>query len=121
MCCACIPPSLRLHCCVCAIICQPPHLCLLLCGAVLYRLYLFLQCGEVALLNGMTVQSEGFLKSAISLIPDVPHIIEVNTSRKSTEEDLVAFLRNFASFLLLFPGHPKNGPFYLIQGLLNAI
>ncbi len=34
---------------------------------------------------------------------------------------MVSFLRNFASFLLLFPGHPKNGPFYLIQGLLNAI
>lgn len=88
---------------------------------IIAKLYLMLQCGQVALVNGMIVQSEGFLKSAISLIPDVPHIVEVNNTRKSTEEDLVSFLRNFASFLLLFPGHPKNGPFYLIQGLLNAI
>jgi hypothetical protein len=46
---------------------------------------------------------------------------EINNVRKSTEEDLVSFLLNFASFLLLFPGHPKHGPFFLIQGLLNAI
>jgi len=85
------------------------------------RLYLFLQCGEVALVNQMIVQGEGFLKSAISLIPDVPHLIEENNVRKSTEEDLVGYLRNFASFLLMFPGHPNHGPFYLIQGLLNAI
>jgi len=88
---------------------------------VMMRLYLYLQCGEVALVNQMIVQAEGFIKSAISLIPDVPHIIEVNNVRKSTEEDLSAYLRNLSSFLLLFPGHPKHGPFYLVQGMLNAV
>jgi len=86
------------------------------------RLRLLLQCGEVALLNQMIVQAEGFLKLAITLIRDVPSTIENRISKKvtSSEDDLVSFLRNFASFLLLFPGHPTKGPFYLIKGLLNA-
>jgi hypothetical protein len=69
----------------------------------------------------MIVQAEGFLKAAISLIPEVPAYIEVNTKRVSTEEDLVSYLRNFASFLLLFPGHPDQGPFYLAKGFLNSV
>lgn len=87
------------------------------------RLHLFLQCGEVALVNNMIVQGEGFLKAAISLIPSVPAKQENPISKKifSTETELVGFLRNFASFLLYFPGHPGNGPFYLIKGMLNAV
>jgi hypothetical protein len=42
---------------------------------IVSKLYLFLQCGQVALINGMVSQAEGFLKSAISLIPEVPHIV----------------------------------------------
>lgn len=82
---------------------------------------MLLICGEVALVNGMIVQSEGFLKAAISLIPDVPATIEVYKMIVSTEEELVGFIRNFSSFLLLFPGHPEHGPFYLVKGLLNAV
>ena len=85
------------------------------------KLRLLLICGEVALVNAMIVQSEGFLKAAISLIPDVPPTIEVYKLIVQTEEELVSFLRNFTSFLLLFPGHPEHGPFYLVKGLLNAI
>jgi hypothetical protein len=69
----------------------------------------------------MIVQAEGFVKAAISLIPEVPAYIEINTKRVSTEDDLVSYLRNFASFLLLFPGHPDHGPFYIARGLLNSV
>lgn len=85
------------------------------------KLRLLLICGEVALVNSMIVQSEGFLKAAISLIPDVPPTLEVYRMIVQTEEELVSFLRNFTSFLLLFPGHPDHGPFYLVKGLLNAV
>jgi len=85
------------------------------------RLRLLLQCGSVALVNGMIVQAEGFLKAAISLVPEVPPSIEVYKLVLQTEEELVSFLRNFAAFLLLFPGHPEHGPFYLVKGLLNAV
>ena len=85
------------------------------------KLRLLLICGEVALVNSMIVQSEGFLKAAISLIPEVPPTIEVYKMIVQTEEELVGFIRNFTSFLLLFPGHPEHGAFYLIKGLLNAV
>jgi len=88
---------------------------------IFLKLRLLLVCGEVALVNGMIVQSEAFLKAAISLLPDVPPTIEVFKQQVSTEEELVSYVRNFASFLLLFPGHPEHGPFYLVKGLLNAI
>lgn len=85
------------------------------------RLYLLLNCGQVALVNQMIVQSEAFLKAAISLIPEVPVQRSVHKRLVNTEEDLVSFVRAFTSFLLVFPGHPQHGPFYLIKGLLNAI
>lgn len=69
----------------------------------------------------MIVQSEGFAKAAISLIPDIPSTIEVYKMIVQTEEELTNYIRNFTSFLLLFPGHPEHGPFYLVKGLLNAV
>lgn len=40
---------------------------------------------------------------------------------RTTEPMVVSFVLNFTSSLMLFPGHPDHGPFYLIHGLLNAI
>ena len=37
------------------------------------------------------------------------------------EQFLVNHLAAFASVLLLLPGHPENGPFYLLKGLINAV
>jgi len=86
------------------------------------RLHLLLQCGEAALVNQMITQGEAFLKAAISLVPEVP-ATSGDQSKKTTsnEEALASYILDFASFLLLFPGHPSNGPFYLVKGLLNAI
>ena len=50
-----------------------------------------------------------------------PHVTaEVNKKMRSTEPDMVYYIQSFTSFLLLFPGHPEHGPFYLVNGLLNA-
>jgi hypothetical protein len=88
---------------------------------IFLRLRLFLLCAQVALMNEMIVQSEGFLKAAITLIPDVPATIEIYKMTTNTETQLVEYILNFTSFLLLFPGHPEHGPFYLVKGMLNAI
>jgi len=34
---------------------------------------------------------------------------------------LVTYLQKFASVLIVIPGHPEAGPFYLLKGLINAI
>jgi hypothetical protein len=69
----------------------------------------------------MIVQAEGFAKAAISLIPEVPTHLTVGNQMFATEDDLIGYLRHFCSFLLLFPGNPEHGPFYLVKGLINAI
>lgn len=85
------------------------------------RLHLFVEAAQVALVNQMMGQSEAFLKAAISLVPDVPPTVERDGKLVNTDALLVGFLTNFASFLLLFPGHPEHGPFHLVKGLLNVV
>ena len=33
----------------------------------------------------------------------------------------MALLSNLCSFLVVVPGHPEHGPFYLVTGLLNVL
>ena len=40
---------------------------------------------------------------------------------RSTEPTLVELLSEFASLLLVVPGDPEQGPFYLVKGLLKAV
>jgi len=85
------------------------------------KLRLYLLSAEVGLMNGMVVQSEAFIRAALSLVPEVPGQVILHSKTRSTDVQLVGYLQHLLSFLLLFPGHPKNGPFYLVHGLLNAV
>jgi len=60
-------------------------------------------------------------KADIKLIQEVPSKIEVDLQQTSSEEYLVSFLNNFVSMLVVIPGHPEQGPFYLIKGLVKVI
>jgi len=87
-------------------------------------LRLMTACAEVALVNQMVVQSEGFVKAALALFPELPATVATSAhhgARRSTDARVLAAVQHLASFLLYFPGHPKYGPFYLVHGLLNAI
>eukprot|EP00943_MAST-04B_sp_MAST-4B-sp1_P004146 g4146.t1 len=90
---------------------------------VFRRLYLFLQCGQVALMNNCLPQTDTFFKAAISEIPDVPksYIAPYQSSQTSSEPMLMEFVKTFLASLIVVPGHPEHGPFYLVSGLRNAI
>ena len=92
---------------------------------IFLKLRLYMQCAQVALVNNMVTQGEAFLKSAIQLIPSVPDVIvdqqQGRKRKKKTEDDVLSYVLNICSFLLIFPGHPKSGPFYLVKGLLNSV
>lgn len=91
---------------------------------VFRRLHLQLVSANIALLNQCLPQTDTFLKAAITTIPDVPPIMEadkVEYKRVHSEARLASFLRMFWSTLVIVPGHPEHGPFYLVQGLLNAM
>lgn len=84
------------------------------------QLRLLLLCGNVAVVNQCLPQTDTFFKAAISLLAELPPTEEVDGKRVSAEPRLLAYLRHFASALLVVPGHPEHGPFYLLRGLLNA-
>lgn len=88
------------------------------------RMYLFASMGRIALVNGMIVQAEALLYAAISLIHKLPSTFtstQYNNTIQSTQVLLGEYIENFCSTLLLLPGHPKKGAFYLIVELQNAL
>lgn len=90
--------------------------------ADIYRkLELSLQSAEIALYNQCLPQTDTFLKSAISLLPELPITYEYEGKRIPYDEKLVEYVNRLVAFLVLTPGHPEYGPFYIVNGLLNAI
>lgn len=85
------------------------------------KLQLQLHCANVALLNQCLPQTDTFLKAAISLIPDMPPYEELDGKRVHSEDRLCSYMRSLLSMLVVAPGHPEHGPFYIVQGLLNAL
>ena len=87
------------------------------------KLFLLLRSAQISLLNSCLPQTDTFLKAAISLIPEMaPWVTESADRRKlHSEAQLASFIRNLLSTLVLVPGHPDHGPFYIVCGLLNAM
>jgi hypothetical protein len=85
------------------------------------KLQLLLVSSQVALLNQCLPQTDTFLKAAISLIPEVASHEEIDGKRVHTEEKLATFVKSLLGTLVVVPGHPEHGPFYIVQGLRNAL
>lgn len=96
-------------------------------NSLMLRLNLHLLCAQAALCNQLLPQMEGFVKAVVTLVPEVlaPAGQELEGALKAEaekrEEVLVALLSNLCSFLVVVPGHPEHGPFYLVTGLLNVL
>ena len=87
---------------------------------LMFKLYNY--TAEISLQNGLITQAESLLKSALSLIKDIPAFLVIKNQEKiATTSYLISYITSLCSLLLIFPGHPKHGPFYLVQGLINAI
>eukprot|EP01038_Epipyxis_sp_PR26KG_P006507 gene6507-8945_t len=94
------------------------------------KLELLFLCAQSSLVNQCLPQTDTFLKAAISLIPELAtssnntlssNPTEITTSTLLKEEKLCNYLLSLISFLVLTPGHPEYGPFYIAYGLLNAV
>ena len=64
---------------------------------------------------------DAFLKTAITLIPEISELVEIDNKRQSSEPLLSVFVRNFLATLLVVPDNPDLGVVYLFGGLLNAL
>jgi hypothetical protein len=98
---------------------------------VFKRLQLFQLCGQLSLINGFLPQTDTFFKAAIALVPDIPDVVidkkhgggrgGFGAGRKvQTEPMVLPTLKSFLSSMVVVPGHPEHGPFYLVKGLLKA-
>ncbi|KAH3742772.1 hypothetical protein Pelo_15833 [Pelomyxa schiedti] len=83
---------------------------------VFSRLRLSLLAAEVSLLNQAIPQADALLRAAVTLVPEIPLLCGTD---KSVEEELASFMGNLSGLLVVAPGHPDSGSFYLIQGLMK--
>jgi hypothetical protein len=92
-------------------------------AGLVHRLNLLLLCGNTSLTNQCLPQTDTFFKAAITLIPEVPPLLDTfdYNKKESSEGKLLEFLTGFAGALVCVPGHPEHGPFYLVHGLLTAV
>jgi hypothetical protein len=85
------------------------------------QLHLYLLSGIVALANQSLPQADSLFKAAITLLQEVPPQSEIDCSVRSNEDWLLSYIAYFASVLVIAPGHPEQGPFYLVKGLLKVV
>ncbi|XP_075221178.1 VPS35 endosomal protein-sorting factor-like isoform X2 [Lycorma delicatula] len=85
------------------------------------RLQLYLLSAQVALMNQCLNQADACLKTALSLVPELPTSVEIDGKMRSTEPFLVSYLCQFLSLLLIVPDNPQQGVLYLTRGLLNVL
>ncbi|XP_043349928.1 VPS35 endosomal protein-sorting factor-like isoform X2 [Dermochelys coriacea] len=89
--------------------------------SIFARLNLYLNSGQVALANQCLSQADAFFKAAVSLVPEVPKMINIDGKMRPSEPFLLEFFCNFFSTLLIMPDHPEQGVLFLVRGLLNVI
>jgi len=87
------------------------------------RLHLFVATGQVALLCSSLPQADEMFKAAINLTKEIPQMYyeDRESKSRSSNQAMINFLKYFISILVSVPGHPSNGPFYLLEALLKVI
>ncbi len=97
--------------------------------APLLRLKLNLLGAQVALANQLLPQMDALVKAAVTAVPEVlaegaDAEAQGNLAVKEAnlrEEALLEILSGLCAFLVVVPGHPKHGPFFLATGMLNVV
>ncbi|KAL9658300.1 hypothetical protein ABK040_015620 [Willaertia magna] len=86
------------------------------------RVKLFVLTGQYSVMNNLLPQADAVFKAAIEVIKTIPRIqtLTDNTVIDNTEE-LISIINWIESCFISVPGHPEQGPFYLMRGLLNLI
>jgi len=92
-------------------------------SAALRKLDLTVHCAQVALQCQCLPQTDTLLRTTAKFIPEVPtHVIDSSTGRKiPTSDQLLESLRVLLSFLVVVPGNPEFGPFYIVNMLLKEL
>ncbi|KAN0025999.1 hypothetical protein ACTFIV_006979 [Dictyostelium citrinum] len=87
---------------------------------IFLKMNLYLVSSSVALQNQALSQADALLKAAITFIQEIPPILEFKQV-KSTEDWTISYISDFISLLVVTPGHPESGPFYLVKALYKVV
>ncbi|BBN15294.1 VPS35 endosomal protein-sorting factor-like [Marchantia polymorpha subsp. ruderalis] len=87
-------------------------------NSLVTRINLFLETAEVALMNALPSHAESAVKSTLSSLQDVTSKDDV---KAGDLEGISMFLVKLSAFLVVMPGHPEHGGFYIVKGLLNVL
>uniref|UniRef100_A0A182NQY8 Uncharacterized protein n=1 Tax=Anopheles dirus TaxID=7168 RepID=A0A182NQY8_9DIPT len=85
------------------------------------RMELYLQSGQVALLNVCLQHADSCFEAALNLIPEVPRTVETDGKMQPTEGFVKTFVVNFLSTLVIVPDNPTQGVLYLLRLLLEVV
>lgn len=87
--------------------------------SVVKRIFLYIETAEVAMMSSLVSHSESILKSSITCLQEFGDIADARNTEM--EMELLGCIQKLCSFLIIFPGHPELGTFYLLRGLLHVI
>jgi hypothetical protein len=87
----------------------------------LERLHLYTLASQLAVLNQSLHQAEAMISAAVRLAGDIPKQEEINHHMVNTEAPLLAFCKSMMGVLVVMPGHPDKGPFFLLRELLDTM
>jgi hypothetical protein len=89
------------------------------------RAHLFLAAAQAALLNGLLPHADALLRCAVTDVADAGAAPAAggwgDVPAAEAEEGLVSLSRALAATLVMSPGHPERGPFYLLHGFSRAL
>lgn len=85
------------------------------------RLRLLLNTLCVSLAVGLLSHVEVMVKMIISLLMQYPETKMQNGEAVSTEHDIVEFLSQFISILLVLPSHPPQAPFAIVRAVRKYV
>ncbi|XP_058057478.1 VPS35 endosomal protein sorting factor-like [Anopheles bellator] len=85
------------------------------------RMELYLQSGQVALLNVCLQQADSCFEAALNLIPEVPRAMEIDGKMQTSDAFLKTYVVNFLSTLVIVPDNPTQGVLYLLRLLLDVV
>jgi hypothetical protein len=89
------------------------------------RAHLFVAAAQASLVNGLLPHADALLRCAVTDVADAGNPPATggwaDVAPGEAEEGMLSLARVLSSTLVVTPGHPERGPFYLLHGFSRAL
>lgn len=83
------------------------------------RMHLYLETAEVAMMNALVSHAESLVKSSIACLQEIDKTEDAKNP--GLENEILTLIQKLCSFLIVIPGHPEQGTFYLLRSLIHVL